>query len=209
MSGTKINRMELLRLRKRKALVVQGIDILTHKKDALLEEFRTVVKSLHEVRLRLENNMNDSARALVMARAQEPDHFLATQAMAARRKIILNISMKSIWGVKWPKIDFPDARRDPFQRGTAPGYRSLAVDGAAESFEATLNTLAAAAAEEFHLLEIGGAIRKTSRRINALEVRLLPQIKKDMARISTRLEELEREDRFRLKRFKKLKQGRF
>jgi len=205
MSQAKTSRLELIRLGRRKKLVIQGVDILTGKKDALLNEFRHIMKNLRDVRKRLEENLTGAARSLVMARAQEPDHYLATAAMASRRKITLNITMKSVWGVKAPRIDFPDTRRDPFERGSAPGYRSMAVDGTADKFETALNTLAAAGVAEFQLLEMGGAIKKTNRRINALRMRLLPQLNREMARISGRLEEVEREDMFRMKRYKSLR----
>ncbi|MDH5510236.1 MAG: V-type ATP synthase subunit D [Nitrospinota bacterium] len=205
MNSTKISRLELIRLRGRKKLVSHGVEILTSKKDALLIEFRHMMINLHAIRERLEANMTEAARSLVMARAQEPDHFLSTQAIASQRKVSFNIVMKKVWGVKSPRIDFPDTRRDPFGRGSAPGYRSMAVDGAAENFETALNTLASAGVAEFRLLEMGGAIQRTTRRINALNMRLLPQINRDMEKISSRLEEMERDDRFRLKRFKSLR----
>jgi V/A-type H+-transporting ATPase subunit D len=205
MSQTRINRLELIKLKRRKKLVTQGVAILTGKKDALLNEFRSAVRNLRAIRERLETNMAEAARALVMARAQEPERLLATAAMAARRKIAFNISMKTVWGVRSPRIDFPGARRDPFERGSAPGFRSLAVDGAAESFETALDSLVEVGAAEFTALEMGGAIKRTTRRINALNVRLLPQIAGDIVRISSRLEEMEREDHFRLKRYKSLR----
>jgi len=206
MSQTRINRLELIRLKRRKGLATQGVDILTGKKEALLNEFRSVVRSLRGARERLEERMTGAARAMVMARAQEPDHFLATASMAARRRISFNISMKKVWGVLSPRIDFPGARRDPFQRGSAPGHRSLAVDGAAGMFEDALDSLVETGAAEFTALEMGGAIKRTTRRINAINLRLLPQIASDARRISDRLEEMERDGQFRMKRYKSLKQ---
>lgn len=208
MRRAKANRIELIRLRKRRELVTQGIRILTTKKDALMEIFRGTLKNVRQVREKLERAMTDAARSQAIASSAEPAHILSTAALASQREITFTISTRNVWGVKAPTVHFPDAGRDPFERGSAPGYRSLAVDEAAERFEKVINTLASSAVEDYKLLAIGGAIRKTSRRINALEEIALPETDSGIKRIMFQLEEREREDTFRLKRYKKLKASR-
>lgn len=208
MRRIKVNRIELIRLRKRRELVTQGIRILTTKKDALMEIFRGTLKNVRQTREKLERAMTDAARSQAIASSEEPAHTLSTAALASQREITFTMSMRNVWGVQAPTVHFPDAGRNPFERGSAPGYRSLAVDEAAERFEKVINTLADGAVEDYKLLAIGGAIKKTSRRINALEEIALPEAEGGIKRIMFRLEEREREDTFRLKRYKKLKTSR-
>ncbi len=169
-------------------------------------EFKGAIKDVHEIREKLDTQITEASHSMVMARSAEPHHLLASTALASQRKITFNMSMKNIWGVRVPTVQFPDATRGPFERGSAPGFRSPAVDETAQQFEEVINTLARSAVEEQRLLEIGGAVKSATRRINALEGKVKPQMEKEMNRIRTRLEEMGREDTFRLKRFKRLKE---
>ena len=55
---------------------------------------------------------------------------------------------------------------------------------------------------ERKLKRLADEIRKTSRRVNALEQRLLPRLAEQVQFIRTALDQREREDIFRLKRLK-------
>lgn len=202
----KTSRLELLRLRKRRELVAKGINILTSKRDALLVEFRGTVRDMRDQRRELDDNILSAERALTIARAVEPASSLMTQSLSAQRKITFDVSLKNVWGVKIPSIDPPDLRRGPFERGSAPGFRDPAVDEASQLFEDVLGGLMKSAVAEHRLLSIGGAIRAATRRVNALERKVEPEIKKGIETIMARLEEKAREETFRLKRYKSLRE---
>jgi V/A-type H+-transporting ATPase subunit D len=204
----KTSRLELLRLRKRGELVAKGINILSSKRDALLAEFRGAVLEVRDRRKALDDNILSAQRALTIAEAVEPASTIMTQSLSAQRKIAFDISLKNVWGVKIPSIDFPDLRRDPFERGSAPGFRNPAVDEASQLFEEALDCLMKSAVAEHRLLSIGGAIRAATRRVNALERKVAPEIKKDIGTIMANLEEKAREETFRLKRYKSLRERR-
>lgn len=204
----KTSRLELLRLRKRRELVAKGINILTSKRDALLAEFRGTVREVRDQRKELDDNIISAQRALTIAGAVEPASNIMTQSLSAQRKISFDVSLKNVWGVKIPSIEFPDLRRGPFERGSAPGFRNPAVDEAGGLFEDALDSLMKSAVAEHRLLSIGGAIRAATRRVNALERKLAPEIKKDIETIMTNLEEKAREETFRLKRYKSLRERR-
>jgi len=198
--------LELLRLRQRRELVAKGISILTSKRDALLAEFRGAVGEVRELRKALSDNIISAQRALTIAEAVEPASTIMTQSLSAQRKITFDVSLKNVWGVKIPSIEFPDLRRDPFERGSAPGFRDPSVDEAAQLFEDALGGLMKSAVAEHRLLSIGGAIRAATRRVNALERKVAPEIKKGIETIMTNLEEKAREETFRLKRYKSLRE---
>ena len=54
---------------------------------------------------------------------------------------------------------------------------------------------------------LGEEVKKTNRRINALNEYLLPKLREEVRTIARTLEEREREDTFRLKKIKKKKQS--
>lgn len=204
----KTSRLELLRLRKRRELVARGIHILSSKRDALLAEFRGIVVEVRDRRRDLDDSVISAQKALTIAGALEPASAIMTQSLSAQRKISFDMSLKNVWGVKIPSIDFPDLRRGPFERGSAPGFRNPSVDEASGLFEEALDCLMKSAVAEHRLLSIGGAIRAATRRVNALERKVEPEIKKDIGTIMTNLEEKAREETFRLKRYKSLRERR-
>lgn len=206
MAQVKTSRLELLRLRVRRELVVRGISILTSKRDALLKEFKGAVEDVMSARTTLDDKLLAAERILAIARAMEPGHNLTTQALAAGRDISFDLSTKNVWGVKIPSIDMADLKRGPHERGSAPGFRSPAVDEAAGLFEDAIGALAKSAVAEARLLRVGSAIKNATRRVNALERKVEPQIRRDMNEIVNRLEEKGREETFRLKRYKRIKE---
>jgi V/A-type H+-transporting ATPase subunit D len=59
-----------------------------------------------------------------------------------------------------------------------------------------------AASDESYMRRIGNEVRKTARRINAINELIIPRLKEQLQYISRALEEREREDVLRLKRLK-------
>lgn len=175
------------------------------KRDSLMKEFHSLIREAREARKELNENLQTAARLLSLAQCMEPHRGLLTASLAAQQKIVFPVSTKNTWGVKIPMIDIPDIRRGYFERGSSPGYRNPVVDETAGKFEDVINSLTKSAATENHLTVIGKAIRSTSRKVNALEQIMAPEVKAEMSRIRTHLEEISREDVFRMKRYKKLK----
>ena len=73
---------------------------------------------------------------------------------------------------------------------------------AAEASEKMLAQLLKCAPLEESIKLLGEEMKKTSRRINALNEYLLPRLRSDVKRIEAVLDEREREDTFRLKMIK-------
>jgi V/A-type H+-transporting ATPase subunit D len=79
---------------------------------------------------------------------------------------------------------------------------SVRIDEAADAYEQLVEDIILAAELETTLRKLVEEIEKNKRIVNALEFRILPELKKNEAFIRTRLEEMERENVFRLKRIK-------
>jgi len=78
----------------------------------------------------------------------------------------------------------------------------LQIDGIALLYEEMLGTAAVAFWVDITIRKVLDKIDRTSRRVNALEFKVIPELKEAAAMIAFRLEELERENIFRLKRIK-------
>ena len=76
------------------------------------------------------------------------------------------------------------------------------IDEAAESFGNLIERMVKAAEMEATLKRLLAEIEATKRRVNALEFKVIPELEEARVFIQLRLEEMEREETFRLKRFK-------
>ena len=195
--------MNLLGRKAQVSLAIQGVDLLKKKRDALVAEFFGVVKNTLESRNRLNQTSEQAVNRLNQAVAIEGRPALESAAMAGRRDIRLDVSEKNVWGIKIPEVGARTVRRDAFGRGynaAAASARSLSV---ADRFEDIVDLLVEVAGREVRLKKLGGEIKKTTRRVNALEQIVIPRIFREIGYIKAVLEQREREDIFRLKMIKR------
>jgi V/A-type H+-transporting ATPase subunit D len=87
-------------------------------------------------------------------------------------------------------------------RGYDLAASSASIDAVAEAFEEQLQLVVKMAAEELRLRRLADELRKVSRRVNALDAVVLPRLERELAVTMTKLEERDREDRYRLQRMK-------
>jgi V/A-type H+-transporting ATPase subunit D len=104
-----------------------------------------------------------------------------------------------------PKIETKDLRRRMDERGVSAIGESPWTMDVARRFEEVVTEIIDIASKETKLKMLGEEIKMTTRRVNALDELIIPEIMHKIRRISTVLEEREREDIYRLKRFKKRK----
>ena len=81
-------------------------------------------------------------------------------------------------------------------------YNSSAVDEAAAAYEKVVEKIILAAEIETSMRKLLIEIEKTKRRVNGLEFVVMPRLDKIKGFIQLRLEEIERENTFRMKRIK-------
>ena len=88
------------------------------------------------------------------------------------------------------------------ERGVGFSGSSPYIDEASDSFSELIEKMVTAAEMEATLKRLLEEIEATKRRVNALEFKVIPELEEAKVFIQLRLEEMEREETFRLKRFK-------
>ena len=195
-------RMGLLNTRARRRIAVKGAGLLRSKREALASDFFKLMQGLLAGRERLEESLRKATKALTLARALEGEEVLVSLALAGAREIPVEIERLKVWGIPTPEVTGPRLLRSPDARGASPRGFSLGAAEAARAHEEALEILLNICSREIRVRRLGEEIRKTSRRINALERFLIPRLDHEVSRIQQALEEREREDLSRLKRFK-------
>ena len=136
--------------------------------------------------------------------AQAVDGAIAVQsaAFALRLHPEVTLRSKNIMGIVVPEIETNSIKSTVDQRGYGVIGTSTYIDEATAAFENLVETLVQAAEIETTMKKLLDEIEKTKRRVNALEFKVIPELEEAKAFIELRLQEMERENTFRLKRIK-------
>ena len=197
----KPTRSELLKLKKQIRLAKSGHSLLKKKRDGLILEFFEVLNKAKTLREELVNEYKIALEKINIARTLESDLKVKSIAMAIKDIPDVKLTTKNIMGVKVPKIEASEIRKAFMERGYGV-YNSSSIDETASAYEKVVEKIILAAEVETSMKKLLNEIEKTKRRVNALEFVLIPNLDKAKSFIQLRLEEIERENIFRMKRIK-------
>ncbi|HUK38201.1 MAG TPA: V-type ATP synthase subunit D [Methanomicrobiales archaeon] len=197
-------RMELIRKKAQIRLARAGRDLLREKMDALIREFFRTMESVSRSRGDLEGTVEAARHSLTVALAVDDPVAVRSASFAAKRGIVLDIRGKNVMGVPVPVIEKKRVARSVLERGYGITGVSGRIDEVAERYEQALDLVIILAETETALQRLGGEIRMTRRRVNALEQVVIPSLERQAKAIETTIGEREREDLFRLKRVKRI-----
>ncbi len=198
----KPTRSQLLQLRRTRRMAERGYRLLKLKRDALIVEFFRVLDRAKTMRSNLASKYKVAEQRIVIARAIEGSLGVRSAALASREVPTLDLKTKNVMGIIVPKIDSKSVRKKLEERGYGVITTSARIDEAAEAYEALVEDIVVAAEIETTMRRLIEEIEKVKRRVNALEYRVIPELKSTEAFIRQRLEEMERDNFMRLKRFK-------
>lgn len=196
--------MELLKLKKRVALARKGHKLLKEKQDALIMEFFTIYDEALQLRGELNRKMEEAFEVLRMAEVEVGVSKLKEISLGVKPNREVEIRKRNVMGVPVPLIESEGFRRSMEERGYAFVSTTARVDQVADKFEEILELAVRLAEVEETLKRLAREIEKTKRRVNALEYIIIPRMENTVKFIKGRLDEMERENFFRLKRVKAL-----
>lgn len=198
---TSITRMELLRLRAKKKLAKKGHDLLKKKRDTLIKEFFSLIKEYKELKRATVDELRTAFDTLHVAQAVSGVNRVKGLAFSAEPSCEVNAQTKNLMGVKVPRFtikELPEASINASLIGT-----SNYVQQAREGFVQLLPDMVKLAETEQVIFTLAEEIKKTKRRVNALEYIKIPEMEHQETLIKTQLAEAEREAFGRLKNVKK------
>lgn len=197
----KPTRSELLKVKKQIKLAQSGYSLLKKKRDGLILEFFEILKQAKTLRKELVEQYKIALEKINVARVLEGDLKIKSIALAIKKIPEINLATRNIMGVKVPKIETSEIKKAFMERGYGV-YSSAAIDEASEAYEKVVEKIILAAEIETSMRKLLNEIEKTKRRVNALEFKVIPSQNKIKSFIQLRLEEMERENIFRMKRIK-------
>ena len=199
MNETSPTRMNLLARRGQYALATRGVNLLQKKRDALVQEFFTLVQAALEARRQLNEAGREAHMALILAKSFDGPQAVEVLSLSVPGVSNVRVELENIWGTRVPDLTAdwpPGAVVSPL----FVGGQTLAAQAA---FRKLGRALLRVSNTESRLRRIGEEIKKTARRVNALELAVIPGLRSQIRYIRQVLDQQEQEDIFRLKRVKR------
>ena len=198
-SPTRIN---LIQTKKTLSLAESGREVLERKRDILLRELRNSIFEAERAREELLLALGKAYQNLREANMAKGSESVASVALGSSAKANYLIDYKSIMGVTVPSVEFqgePDVKPDYGFANT-----SVELDKAFKQFYRVLNLIADLARAEGATFQIANDVRRTQRRVNALNYVLIPRYRRTAKWIELVLEEKDREEFVRTKIIKRV-----
>ena len=198
----KPTRSELIKLKGRIKQTKNGYKLLKMKRDGLFHEFRTLLSEMIEAKRDLTDAYRLAKTRIDLANAIEGGLAVRAAAIANSAHPDVEVERRNIMGVVVPSVSGTNLKSTFAERGIGFIGSSPYIDEASDSFSELIEKIVTASEMEATLKRLLAEIEATKRRVNALEFKVIPELEEAKVFIQLRLEEMEREETFRLKRFK-------
>ena len=198
----KPTRSELIKLKARIKQTKNGYKLLKMKRDGLFHEFRQLLANMIEAKRELTDAYRLAKQRIDLANAIDGGLAVRAAAIGNSAHPEVEVERRNIMGVVVPSVSGTNLKSTFEERGVGYIGSSPYIDEASDSFSELIEKIVTASEMEATLKRLLEEIEATKRRVNALEFKVIPELEEAKVFIQLRLEEMEREETFRLKRFK-------
>lgn len=178
----------------------RGHALLKKKSDALTVQFRQILKKIVSAKESMGDIMKTSSFSLTEAKyvaGENVKHIVLENVENASLRV--RSRQENVAGVKLPKFEyFTEGETKNDLTGLARGGQQ--VQQCRSAYIKAIEVLVELASLQTSFLTLDEAIKTTNRRVNALENVVKPRLENTIIYIKGELDELEREDFFRLKK---------
>lgn len=179
----------------------KGHQLLKKKADALNIKFRKVLAEIVKTKTEMGKTMKESAFELTQAKYAAGEHIKHTifdNVEAAQIKV--KAVTENVAGVKLPKFQYMNDGSESKMEMTGLGKGGQPIQNCRTANVKAIQLLVELASLQTSFLALDEAIKTTNRRVNALENVVIPKLENTISYIKGELDELEREEFFRLKK---------
>eukprot|EP01114_Cavostelium_apophysatum_P016800 TRINITY_DN484_c0_g1_i1.p1 TRINITY_DN484_c0_g1~~TRINITY_DN484_c0_g1_i1.p1 ORF type:complete len:268 (+),score=75.56 TRINITY_DN484_c0_g1_i1:952-1755(+) len=206
MSGARLNvfptRMTLTVMKGKLKGAVRGHSLLKKKSDALTIKFRAILSKIGESKTSMGTSLKAASFSLAKAKwAAHPSNITTTVLEnVGQASFKLKLENDNVAGVQLPRFQqMNDASKVP-QELTALGKGGRQVQDTRATYMKALEGLVELASLQTAFVTLDEVIKTTNRRVNAIENVVRPKLENTISYIVSELDELEREEFFRLKK---------
>jgi V-type H+-transporting ATPase subunit D len=181
----------------------KGHSLLKKKADALIIRFRRLLKDLKTTKEEMMGEMKKALFSIAEAKFTAGDNIsMAVVESVKNAAVKAQIRNDNVAGVRLPVFRLMEFQTDDMA-GIGKGGEQ--IRGVRVAFQRLLELMVKIASLQTSFVTLDKAIKVTNRRVNALEKVVIPRIENTITYIICELDELEREEFFRLKKVQKVK----
>jgi len=180
----------LLRLRNDLNFAKQGYELLDQKRNILIIELLALVDQATDFQRRVENELAKAYKALEETVFDMGKLKVQYLTGAVNMSTEITIRSRRVMGVSLPVIETEFKEHAPYY---SPMGTSFWVDSSLSSFKEALKLLGKLSELKISVLRLANEVKRTIRKVNALEKIAIPNLKDTVHYIESRLEENERD----------------
>ncbi|MDA3812178.1 MAG: V-type ATP synthase subunit D [Spirochaetaceae bacterium] len=167
-----------------------GYELLDQKRNILVIELLNLVDQAVDYQDRVDKALADAFESLEAAALAVGKRKVLNISSAINIETKVNISKRKIMGVSLPVVDTSFVEFGPYY---SPMGTSYWIDSSLQAFKAALELMGRLAELKISIIRLANEVRKTIRKVNALDKIAIPELKETVSFILNRLEENERD----------------
>ncbi|XP_057314940.1 V-type proton ATPase subunit D-like [Hydractinia symbiolongicarpus] len=200
------SRMAMTLMKQRLKGAQKGHSLLKKKSDALTLKFRKILKTIIETKVMMGDVMKEASFSLTEAYFAAGDFSLVILENVDKAWSKVKTKNDNVAGVKLPVFEsYTDGANTYELTGLSRGGQQ--VNNCSSMFNKAVQLLVDLASLQTAFVTLDEAIKITNRRVNAIEHVIIPRIERTIAYITSELDEMEREEFYRLKKIQEKKKA--
>ncbi|RDX56831.1 hypothetical protein K466DRAFT_539878 [Polyporus arcularius HHB13444] len=176
-----------------------GHSLLAKKRDALTTRFRAILRRVDEAKRKMGRVMQLASFSLAEVTYATGDISYLVQEQAKSASFKVKARQENVSGVVLPAFEVDRVPGSDFNL-TGLGRGGQQVLRAKEVYAKAVETLVELASLQTAFMILDEVIRATNRRVNAIEHVIIPRLENTIKYITSELDEMDREEFFRLKK---------
>ncbi|KAK8812489.1 hypothetical protein WA158_007722 [Blastocystis sp. Blastoise] len=191
-------RMTLQTFKTKKGAAQKGYDLLKKKADALSARFRKMLHEILDTKREVAEKMKEANFSLVEAKWALNDVYRKVSDNVTEASVVVSVRVDNVAGVKLPV--FSEVHRDVEHDAIGLSKGGQQIEKCRKVWQELLTCIIRLSSLQTSFTALDDAIKITNRRVNALDNVVIPRIGTTIHYIETELDEIEREEIFRLKK---------
>ena len=176
-----------------------GFDLLDQKRSILVSELVNLTERAETQQRSLETTLAEAYKSLENAVLRMGKLKIHTLSAAVHSESEIRLSSRKVMGVGLPIVDTDFHEKAPYFSMTDTPYY---IDEAVSRFKTAVESMGQFAEIKISIMRLAREVKKTIRKVNALEKIAIPDLEETVRHIANRLEEAERENLILMKTIK-------
>jgi V/A-type H+-transporting ATPase subunit D len=188
--GVPPTKSSLLRVKRDYAFAQEGAELLEQKRQILALELMARLEHVRAVRREVDERLASAHQVLRTTLASVGVAQMARESLGIADTHKIGVKTQRVMGINLPKVELTV---NPVGPEFAPGQGAVQADDVMKRFREALEAIARLAEIENAVVRLSRELKKTQRRVNALNKVVLPDYRETLKYIMDVLEERERD----------------